>query len=431
MVQLNPVRAWHADPSTVDPSQLICPVYDTLNSADFQRFGGIPFNAVEFVPRPKELALDRFIQSAVAHLGTALKSGAYRRDSQASYYVYGIRYAPPMDIQEAIDPQQRRGEYLLLGLVGAIDFDQIRHGEVAMHERTFENRVDERVALTDATGMSFAPIVAGYHLADHHLNDLLEQQLGLDRRRLEFESKVPPLVEASLDGTIHRLWRIDDPERVAVIEAEVRKLRILILDGHHRFTAAAKRHYAGRRSAPLTMLVEGRDRALQLLPWHRVVRESVRSFGTMAAAAAREFSSIEELTDPPTVANLLTRLRAMYQAKHRGFLMVGPERALEIHGPASDDVGADFDELHRFLEEVLGIDAESLEFVRSVRFALESISTSRSGDRPGTAFLLPAMTEEGIEQRAFDRGSVMAQKSTMFLPKVAEGMLFAPANGVD
>jgi uncharacterized protein (DUF1015 family) len=429
MVQLNPVRAWHPDGTTVDPNQLVCPVYDTLSPADFQRFAGTPLNAAQFVPRPKEVPLDRFVRSAVQHLGTALRSGAYQREATASYYVYGIRYAPPPDILETIDPDDRRSEYLLLGLVGALDFDRLEHGQVAMHERTFEDRVDERVALTDATGMCFAPIMAGYHLADHHLNDLLEAELGLDRRRLAFDSKIPPTVEATLDGTTHRLWKIDDPARVAVIEEEVRKLRILILDGHHRFTAFAKRHYAGRRSAPLTMLVEGRDRALQLLPWHRVVRESIRSFGTIAAAATREFNSIERLSGAGTAEGAVARLQAMSRGHQRGFLIAGENQLLEVKEPASDDVGADFDRLHEFLEEDLAIDPASLEFVRSPRLALESISAS-SASR-GTAFLLPGMTEEGIEHRAFDQGSVMAPKSTMFLPKVAEGMLFAPANGVD
>jgi uncharacterized protein (DUF1015 family) len=429
MVQLNPVRAWHPDPATVDPNQLVCPVYDTLSAADFQRFGGTPLNAAQFVPRPKEVPVDRFVHSAVQQLGAAIKSRAYRRDPVASYYVYGIRYVPPPDILETIDPENRRPEYLLLGLVGALDFDQLAHGQVALHERTFVDRVDERVALTDATGMSFAPIMAGYHLADHHLNDLLEAELGLDRRRLAFEGKVAPTVEAMLDGTTHRLWRIDDPARVAAIEEVVHQLRILILDGHHRFTAFAKRHYAGRRSAPLTMLVEGRDRALQLLPWHRVLRESIRSFETIKAAARREFPSIQELAPPITVERVLERLSAMTREHLHGFLIVGRNRMLEVREPSRDDVGADFDRLHEFLEGTVQIDPESMEFVRSPRRALEAITASESSR--GTAFLLPGMTEEGIERRAFDRGSVMAQKSTMFLPKVAEGMLFAPANGVD
>ncbi|MFZ0892180.1 MAG: DUF1015 family protein [Thermoplasmata archaeon] len=429
MVQLNPVRSWHPDPATVDPNQLVCPVYDTLSQADFQRFGGTPLNAAQFVPRPKEVPVDRFVQSAVQRLGAAIKSGAYRRDATDSYYVYGIRYIPPPDILETIDAEDQRSEYLLLGLVGALDFDRLQHGQVAMHERTFADRVDERVALTDATGMSFAPIMAGYHSADHHLNDLLEGELGLDRRRLAFDGPMAPTVEATLDGTTHRLWRIDDPARVALIEEEIRKLRILILDGHHRFTAFAKRHYAGRRSAPLTMLVEGRDRALQLLPWHRVLRASIRSFETIFAAARREFSSIEDHTESPTVDRVLERLRAMTREHLRGFLIVSQNRMLEVKEPPSDDVGTDFDRLHEFLEETLQLDPESMEFVRSPRRAMEAISASRA--TLGTAFLLPGMTEEGIEHRAFDRGSVMAQKSTMFLPKVAEGMLFAPANGVD
>jgi len=429
MVELFPVRGWHPDPSVADPDSLICPVYDTLSDADQNRYGSRRFNAATFVPRPHGVPLERFLLASVGHLGEALRAGAYIQDPTPSFYVYGIRYRPPADVAETIDPSQRRPEYLLLGLVGALDLDRVAHGEVALHERTFSDRVEERIALADATGMNFAPIMAGYTSADHRLNNRIEALLGIDRRRLAFESIVPAIVSSRLDGTVHLLWRVDDPAVLRGIQEDLRGARLLILDGHHRFTAAAQRHHDGQRTMPLVMLVEGGDRALQVLPWHRVLPGDVVAPQGVAEAARASFPGNRNLGAAPSIEGAIGQLGDMRTHRRRGFLLITPESAFEVNGPSSDDVGADFDLLHSFLEEQLGVDPHELEFVRSPRQALERVAATAEAPA-GTALLLPAMTEKGIEERAFERGTLMAHKSTMFLPKVAEGVLFAPVDGV-
>jgi uncharacterized protein (DUF1015 family) len=429
VVDLDPVRAWHPNPEVVPTDQLVCPVYDTLSDEELRRYAGHPYNAARFVPRPRELPLEEFVASAVGRLGEALRSRAYVRDDRPAYYVYGIRYVPPPDILETIEPAERRAEYLLLGLVGAIDLQHLAHATVALHERTFADRVAERVSLTDATGMNFAPIMLGYHLPDHRLNDRLERLLGLDRRGLSFEGSVPPVAEAVLDGTTHRLWKIDGPEAIEAIRSLVRPLRLLVLDGHHRFTAAAKRQHEGLRSAPLSMLVDGQDRALRVLPWHRVLPGDVQSLGELVRAARSNFPSVSRLAVPASPAATIDHLRSMHRTGRRGFLASDGEDVYEIQGASSADVGADFDLLHAFLEERLGIDPHELEFVRSPRAAFERIRPASDSGPVGSALLLPPLTEQGIEDRAFGAAAVMAHKSTMFLPKVAEGMIFAPADG--
>jgi len=428
MVELDPVRAWHPNPGVVDPDEVVCPVYDTLSEADFVEFARRPANASRFVPRPRGVAVPDFLQHATRALTEALGAHAYVRDDRPAYYVYGIHYVPPDDILEALEPGDRRPEYLLLGVVGSLDLGKLEHGQVALHERTFPDRVSERVALTEATGMTFAPILTGYHLPDHRLNDRLEKMLGVDRSRLSFESTVPPLVEATLAGTTHRLWRVDDPAIVAAIRAEILPLRLLILDGHHRFTASAQRQHAGRPTAPLVMLVDGGDRALRLLPWHRVLPETVAPFEPLLSAANQEFEQVIEVGADLRASTVIEHLHRMRQERVRGFLMAGNHRLVEVRGPASDDAGGDFDLLHSFLDDALQIDPEVLRFVRSPRHALDRAEHGDSDSARGTAFLLPGLSARGVEQRAFDRGEVMAQKSTMFLPKVVEGMLFAPAD---
>jgi hypothetical protein len=427
MVELFPVRGWHPDSGKVDPDSVVCPVYDTVSDAEQARFGSREYNAARFVPRPHGMALEQFLLASVGHLGEALRGGAFVQDPSPALYVYGVRYRPPTDIAETIEPSQRRSEYLLLGLVGVLDLDRIAHGEVALHERTFSDRVDERVALADATGMNFAPIMAGYNLPDHRLNNRIEEILGLDRRLLAFDSTVPPIVSARLNGTSHLLWRLDDPGIIRSIQSHLDGVRLLVLDGHHRFTAAAKRHHEGQRTMPLVMLVEGRDRALQVLPWHRVLSGDVVAPEGVLEAARETFPDARTLGAAPSIESALGHLQDMSAHHRRGFLLLAHDAAFEVPGPQNTDVGADFDLLHSFLEEQLGLDPHELEFVRSPRHAIERAT---AGTPAGTAFLLPGLTELGIEERAFGRGLLMAHKSTMFLPKVAEGVLFAPVDGV-
>jgi len=429
MVELFPVRAWHPDPGVVNPDSVVCPVYDTVSDSDWVRYSSQPYNAARFVPRPHGMALEKFLLASVGHLGEVLRAGAYVQDDAPAFYVYGLRYKPPSDIAEAIDPELRRAEYLLLGLVGTLDFDRMAHGEVALHERTFSDRVDEREALADATGMNFAPIMAGYTSPDHRINNRIEDLLGLNRRLLAFDSGTPPVLSARLSGTEHVLWRLDDPAVIRSIQGDLEKVRLLVLDGHHRFTAAAKRHHEGQRTMPLVMLVEGGDRALQVLPWHRVLPGDVAAPVGVVDAAREAFPGTHTIGTAPSIENALARLREMSVRHRRGFLLLTQDTALEVPGPDTDDVGADFDLLHSFLEEQLGVDPHELDFVRSPRQAIERAAAA--GDAtPGTAFLLPGLTEKGIEDRAFGKGLLMAHKSTMFLPKVAEGVIFAPADGL-
>lgn len=424
MVRIVPVRGWHPAASGPEADALVCPVYDTLSDADHARFGARPHNAAGFTSRPASLDTAAFLAHASRKLREAQAAGAYRQDPTPSLYVYGLRYNPPPAILEVLPPEGRRAEYLLLGLVGGLDLDATPAEEIALHERVFDDRVQERVALTEATGLSFAPIMVGYTMPDHAVNDLLESTLGLDRRRLSLDGTTRPVAEVRLDGAVHRLWRLDDTAVTSRLTELLRTRRGLILDGHHRFSSAQARKAAGRHPRPLTMFVESRDRALLLLPWHRVVPPTVLTYRDFAAEAPRRFPSAGTLDRAPDVPTLVTLLRSIQQHGQSGFLAVGASQTVVVTAPGRAHEGADYELLHAELEGRRHLDPHDFSFVRSPREAVEAVG---SGD--GVAFLLPPLTLEGVERTAFDEHRVMAQKSTMFLPKVAEGLIFAPADG--
>ncbi|MGC2289768.1 MAG: DUF1015 family protein [Thermoplasmata archaeon] len=425
MVELVRVRAYH--PANPAASDLLSPVYDTLSDEDYRRFSRIPHNAATFVARPSSMDLEAFLRQAPAHLRDALAAGAYVRDTVASLYVYGIRYTPPSDIQEALPAESRRAEYLLLGLVGALDLAHTPESSIARHENAFTERIDERVRLTQATGVSFAPIMAGYTLPSHAINDLLEQTLGLHRRSMSLEGTATPLVRATLDGTEHRLWKLDDELVQAKVTRLLEPLRILVLDGHHRYGAARELLRRGEPgSSPLVMLVESRDRALQLLPWHRALATGPTTPELLTTRTGPRFVSVEPLTGDTSVEALVAELGRISRHHARGFLAIEGARAWRFVGPDSTDGGSDFDLLHGYLGEEFHRDPHDFGVFRSPRQAVEAVRSRASPWSGGIAFLMPRLRQEAIEERAFTTGRVMAHKSTMFLPKVAEGVVFAP-----
>jgi Protein of unknown function (DUF1015) len=426
MVELTPVRAYHpADPKAAG---LLSPVYDTMSDAELLRYSNEPYNASTFVARPTTMAVDDFLRVAPTRLHDALRAHAYVQDSRPTLYAYGIRYSPPPDILEVIPVESRRAEYLLLGLVGRLDLSRVPESSIARHEDAFSDRVDERVKVTEATEMTFAPIMAGYTLPNHSINDLLEHTLGLHRRTLSMEGTTTPLVRAQIDGTEHRLWRIENEEVQAKIGELLAPLRIMVLDGHHRYAAAREQIRRNRPGAsPLVMLVESRDRALRLLPWHRALAAGTVSTGELKARVGARFASVEPVGAGLTVEGVVAELDRMTRQRERGFLAVDGSNAWRFRGPASPDGGFDYDLLHGYLEQEFHRDPHDFGVFRSPRHALDAIRNPGSPWLGGVAFLLPGLHQEAIEERAFRTGRMMARKSTMFLPKVAEGVLFASA----
>jgi len=424
MVALSPVAAWHPNPSRSDPSSLVCPVYDTLSPEEVVRYASQPFNAAGFVARAPEVSVDRFPALAAGRLLRAVDAGAYLQDPSPALYVYGIQYQVPEDIAETYAHPDRRPSYLLLGLVGTLTANGPNPPDIALHERVFEERVEERRRLGAATGMQFAPIMAGYSLPDHAVNDLIEAHLGLDRRRLAFAGTKPPLLDVTLDAVRHRVWRLEESETAERILGLLASLRVLVLDGHHRISAQLRGVPNGVARHPLVMLVEARDRGLLLRPWHRLLPHDAVDATNVGKRLRERFPDAVEVPGPRTPERLVAELIGLRHRRRHGFVALGRESVWRVEGPIPPDAGADFELLHRFLEVDLGLDPRRCAYARSPRRALEAVDSEG-----GMAFLLPTTTVEAVERLAFEHHRVMAQKSTMFLPKVLDGLLFAPWSG--
>jgi uncharacterized protein (DUF1015 family) len=259
-------------------------------------------------------------------------------------------------------------------------------------------------------------------------------------RALEPHTAGHPFGEATDDdGTVNRLWRIDDPDAMTAVQEALAPTELLIADGHHRYETA--RVYAdeiggeGDHRYVLMCLVALQDEGLTVFPTHRLLTDVKDSDKQVRLGSRlRELFDIEpidhsELRPPDGTGPLQMgyidsfhknayRLTLKDQALADEALSEFPEpyrhldtailEALIIKGPAglTDD---DIDHKH------------GLDYSRTDDEALEMVLEGRADC---AFFLRPSPVQQVRDIAA--AGVNMPPKSTFFFPKVPTGLVFNP-----
>src|SRR5206468_3435413 len=129
------------------------------------------------------------------------------------------------------------------------------------------------------------------------------------------------------DGTVNRLWRIDDPDAMTAVREALAPTELLIADGHHRYETA--RVYAdeiggdGPHRYVLMCLVALEDPGLTIFPTHRLAKNLDSAHQEKLARAIKrdfDFAPIDraEIAPPPgtgplTLGYIDSHLRTAYR----------------------------------------------------------------------------------------------------------------------
>ena len=159
-------------------------------------------------------------------------------------------------------PRQRTG---FLARVRVEDYGP---GRIRPHERTHPGPKQDRLNLTRATKANLSPIFSLY-----------EDPTGTATAVLaNATTTTSPWGEATDDdGTVNRIWRIEDAHAIETIHDALAKSELLIADGHHRYETA--RVYAeeiggdGPHRYVLMCLVALDDPGLTVFPTHRLLKD--------------------------------------------------------------------------------------------------------------------------------------------------------------
>jgi uncharacterized protein (DUF1015 family) len=417
VAEVLPLNALHYDLSAVGSLEdVVAPPYDVIDAEERRQLvARSPFNAVELdLPEAPEGG-DRY-QHAAETLEEWTLQGILTADREPAMWALTQEYTGP-------DGERRTRR----GLLARVRVTEYGPGLVRPHERTQPGPKQDRLDLTRATRHNLSPIFS-LHPGDawRHLESALGDPWG---------------EAADADGTVNRVWRVDDTAACEAVTGELADAELLIADGHHRYETA--RVYAdqiggeGAHRYTLMCLVSLEDPGLEVFGYHRLLGGLTGDSAKQEALAdaIREHFDLDEVAEAdldPAGEDGIGVFGYIDSHLRRGFrLRLKDTAAIDDALPARSEAyrrldAAILEEL--ILKRGLGMSAEDVEAKRGVGYAKSADealgSIADDGDHQ-VAFLLRPTPVEQVRAVAAE-GETMPPKSTFFFPKVLTGIVFNP-----
>lgn len=346
-------------------------------------------------------------QQAAHTLRDWLAEGILSADPVPALYVY----------------EQRRGELLQRGVIGALALSAADAGIVLPHEDVMPHVVTDRAGLMRATSANLEPLLLTY-LGDGPATGAAAV--------VERTARSTPLFSTTTeDGFQHRLWAVTDPADLAAITADLGDRQALIADGHHRWATYLRLQEEHGSPTPwdfgLVLLVDTARYPLQVRAIHRLLRRLTPA----DALAALDGRFRVRTVDGPLPA----AMEALAEAAELGnaFLLTGdgtfhlvtdPEPALIASTVRGDRPEAwrrlDATVLHATLLDTLWAVPDTSD---QISYIHDTEATVDMAERlGGTAVLLHPVREAVVRDLA-RQGVTMPRKSTSFGPKPATGLV--------
>src|SRR4051812_32663368 len=276
MADVHPLEALHYDQSVAGPlQQLVAPPYDVIDPQQRADLAArSPYNVVG-VDLPEG---DDPYAEAARLFAQWQQEGAIVRDPEPAYWAI---------VQDYTGPDGRA--LTRRGIFARVRVTEYGPGKIRPHERTHPGPKEDRLRLTRATKANLSPIFSLY--------DDPEQRAW---NALERHTHGEPFGEATDDdGSVNRLWRIDDANAIEAVRTALEPTELLIADGHHRYETA--RVYAdeiggeGPHRYVLMCLVALEDPGLTVFPTHRLVKDTTSGQQEGLANALRRDFAIERV----------------------------------------------------------------------------------------------------------------------------------------
>ena len=298
------------------------------------------------------------------------------------------------------------------GLVGCVHVDDYEHDVIRKHEKTRQDKEDDRTRHVLTLEAHAEPVFLTYR-ARPELERLTGSVVG-----------TAPLYDfVTPDEVRHTVWRISRPEPWT--EAFRLVPHAYVADGHHRSASAwrAGKERAGQaqpagQECNWFLAVLFPSEQLSILPYNRVVRDLAGKSPSDVLQLLGRVGRVSPTGNPQPAApgQFCVYLEGSW---HR--VEIAPETI-----PTDDPIGSlDVSLLQdRVLEPILGISDprtdKRIDFVGGIRGAAELERRVDSG-RAAIAFSLYPTTVEQL-MAVSDAGAIMPPKSTWFEPKLRSGL---------
>jgi len=416
MAEIAPFRGVLYNPERVDPSLTMAPPYDIISPAMKEElYARSKYNVVR-IDFGKDMDEDdewnnRYTRAS-EYLNDWMREGILVQDDKPSFYCYEITYE-----HEGAEKRTR-------GLLCLVKIEDLGTGSIHPHEMTYSKPKTDRLNILRYCQANTSPIYSLYSSDEKVTTSILRETVETSPVYLEARNG---------ENFIHRLWKIQSPEKIERIREEIRGRDIFIADGHHRYETALQ--YSRQMEvknkggdAPfnyvLMYLVNIEEHQLTLLPTHRIVEvnssinikstlkdyfeiEKISRGGAPEETTRRDLFSIMKET-PHSFGLYLTNTNSYYLLKHNGIPF-----EMDVEECMRD---LDVSILHEFIFRRLSIDHFEYEMDSEV-----AVQRARTGPFEAVFFLNP--TEIESLKKVALAGKRMPPKSTYFYPKLLTGMV--------
>jgi uncharacterized protein (DUF1015 family) len=420
MADIQPLRALHYDQSLVGSlANVTAPPYDVIDAEQREELlRRSPFNVVAVDLPRDEKGQDSNPYATAGELFEAWQlQGVVVRDPEPSLWAHTQTYTGP-------DGQARTRK----GFFCRVRIEGYGPGRVRPHERTHPGPKEDRLRLMRTTRTNLSPIFS-----------LFSDPTNATWMALEPATQDPPWGEVTDgDGTIHRLWRVSDPDTIAAVQDATRDVELLIADGHHRYetanTYAEELGGDGEHRYVLMCLVALEDPGLTVFPTHRLVRDLDRERQeALRETLRRDFEMVEVSLDQiaPEPGNGPLQLGYIDSHHKQPYRLTLSDQAI------ADAALPDFSEAYRSLDTgvlealllkgALGLSDEDISHFNGLFYARsteEALAMVLSGEYDAAFLMRPTPVAQVRDVAA--SGENMPPKSTFFYPKLLTGLLFNP-----
>ncbi len=310
----------------------------------------------------------------------------------------------------------RMGSHEQTGVAGCFSLDEYENDLIKKHERTRRDKEDDRtrhlVEVRAQTGVVFLT----YRAAS-----------GVDDIARRVTAGEPLYDFTAPDGVHHTVWAAGLDGTRQLVDAFAPIPALYIADGHHRAASAARARAelqtragspADGADAGTFLAVAFPDDQVQILPYHRTVRDLGGRTAEQVLAAIRERFAVTDGDATPRRKGEVS----MY--------LGGRWSAIDMTGAKLDDQSRagslDVARLQRHvLEELLGIGDvrtdKRIDFVGGAR-GTRALEQAVDSGKAAVAFSMFPVTVDDM-MAISDAGGIMSPKSTWFEPKLRDGLL--------
>jgi uncharacterized protein (DUF1015 family) len=400
-----------------DLAAVVCPPYDVISPEKQESYHqSSPYNFIYILLGKDVLGEDKY-QRAGNYFRDWLKADILKQDPRPAIYFYS------QDYRVRGEKRTRLGFISLLRLE---DNDSV----VFKHEHTRTAPKEDRLKLIRQVHANLSPIFSVF----------LDKKRVISRIFSKLIKDDAAFVNVTDDeGTVHKLWRIADPELLKTIEDTMRQEDIFIADGHHRYEVACSyRDEMRSRSLKstgeedynyiLSYFTNTDPHGLYIYPIHRFVKLEKTLALERFIEALKEYFDVEEVKDRAKFFFLLEKsgrsehVIGMYKDKRYWLLRLKNVKILDrelIDKPLAYRT-LDVSILnHLVFKKILGLENnDTLTFSPNAEEFIEK--TDR--DPMSVSFFLNPVKMQQIIDVAL-KGERMPAKSTYFYPKVLSGLV--------